>query len=237
MNVIDILFGFLAGLVSCLTPHALLLFPLLLAAAGAPGRDSLAASASGLGLSLVLTGIAAGSFAVFGLDAQSFRRIVCAILLVLGFTLMSASLVERFSWLTGGPDRVFENPGERAPGRMARQLVLALFVGANWLPMPGPTLGKASLLAADARNSGLGFGILFGFGIGAALPWIAVGRTFRLLLRPVLAPVFDGMAGKRLLGLSLLVVAVLGGSGQFDLLAHWLDGVSPVWMRKLAITF
>ena len=237
MNVIDILFGFLAGLVSCLTPDALLLFPLLPAAAGATGRDSLAASAAGLGLSLVLTGIAAGSFGMFGLDAQSFRWIICAILLVLGFTLMSASLAERFSWLTGGLGRVFENPGGGSPGRMFRQLLLALFVGANWLPIPGPTLGKASLLAADGRDSGLGYGILFAFGIGAAIAWIVVGRIFRLLLRPVAAPVFDGMAGKRLLGLSLLIVAVLGGSGQFDILAHWLEGVSPAWMGKLAMTF
>jgi cytochrome c-type biogenesis protein len=237
MNVFDILFGLLAGLVSCLTPDALLLFPLLLAAAGATGRRSLAASAVGLGLSLVVTGIAAGSLSMFDLDAQSFRRIICAILLVLGLTLMSASLVERFSRLTGGLGSVFEDPGGGSSGRMFRQLFLALLVGANWLPTPGPTLLKASMLAADRRDSGLGYGILFAFGIGAAIPWIIVGRIFRLLLRPAAAPLFDGVAGKRLLGLSLLIVAVLGGSGEFDILAHWLDGVSPAWMRKLAMTF
>lgn len=237
MSVIDILFGFLAGLVSCLTPEALLLLPLALAAAGAVGRKAVIAPAVGLGLSLLLTGIAAGSFGMFGLDAQSFRRIVCAILIVQGIVLMSASLVERFPRLTGGSGSVFQTPGGGPAGAVIRQVMLVLFVGANWLPSPGPTLVKASLLAADARNSGLGFGILFAFGIGAAIPWIVSGRIIRLLLRPVMAGVFDGMAGQRLLGLSLLLVAILGGSGQFDILSHWLDGILPAWAHKLAMTF
>jgi cytochrome c biogenesis protein CcdA len=237
MSVIDVLFGFLAGLVSCLTPDALLLLPLALGAAGAIGRRSVIAPAVGLGLSLVLTGIAAGSFGMFGLDAQSFRRILCAILLVLGLTLMSTPLVERFPRLTGGSGSLFDSPDSGSLGPAMRQVLLALFVGANWLPLPGPTLGKASLLAADTRGSGLGYGILFAFGIGAAIPWILVGRIVRLLLRPVAAPVFDGMAGQRFLGLALLVVAILGGSGQFDMVAQWLEALLPVWTQKLAMTF
>ena len=89
MSAVDIVFGFLAGVVSCLTPEALLLLPLVLVAAGASSRVSMIAPAVGLGLSLVLTGIVAGSFGMFGFDAFTLRRIVCAVLLLLSVTLRS----------------------------------------------------------------------------------------------------------------------------------------------------
>ena len=237
MNVIDILFGFLSGIVSCVTPEALLLFPLALGAAGAIDRKTTIAPAIALGLSLVLTGIAAGSLGMFGFDARSFRRIICAVLMAQGIVLMSASLVERFPRLTGGRSGAFGMRGGKFFGGPLRQVLLALFVGANWIPSPGLTLAKASLMAADWRNSGWGFVILFAFGIGAAVPWIVLGRVLRILVRPFAETVPDGMAGKRLLGLSLLVVAILGGSGLDAVMTHWLDGILPSWTRKLAMTF
>ncbi len=237
MNVIDLMLGVLAGLVSCLTPEALLLLPLALGAAGAASRKSVIAPAVGLGLSLVLTGIAAGSFGLFGLDALSFRRIICAVLAVQGVTLLSASLVDRFAWLTGGLGGMFSDHATGSAGAVFRQLVLALFVGANWVPAPGLTLGKASLMAADLRNPGWGLGVLLAFGVGAAIPWIVTGRIVRLVLHPVAAALFDGMAGTRLLGLALLFVAVLGGSGLDFEMTHWLDAILPDWTQKLAMTF
>ena len=52
MTYIDIAFGFLAGVVSCLTPQALLLLPLAFVAAGAVSRTNVIAPAFGLGFAL-----------------------------------------------------------------------------------------------------------------------------------------------------------------------------------------
>src|ERR1700722_16445289 len=163
MTPIDLAFGFLAGIVSCLTPAALLLLPLALGAAGAADRASKIAPAVGLGLALVLTGIAAGSLGILGLDATSFRRIVCGLMVLLAIALMSVSMVDRFPRLTGGHDSVFGASGAIQLGASFRLLLLALFVGANWLPLVGPTLGRASLMAADIWNSGLALAVLFAF--------------------------------------------------------------------------
>jgi cytochrome c-type biogenesis protein len=231
MTAVDIALGLLAGLVSCLTPEALLLFPLAVAAAGADRPGRLATIAIGLGLSLVVTGAAA-----LGFDAIWLRRVVCILLLLQGIALMSESTVERFPFLTGGLGGVHEIPGASVRSGF-RLLLLALFVGANWFPQPGPTLVRASMRAADMRNSGLAFGVLFVFGVGAAIPWIVLGRIMRLLFGPVARQAFRGMAGKRVLGVTLLVVAVLGGSGLDLAMAHWLDARLPPWTRKLAIRF
>ena len=235
MTVFDIAFGFLSGIVSCLTPEALLLLPLLLCAAGAEGRASVLAPAVGLGLSLVLTGLVAGPFTTLtGID---FRLAACALLAVQGFVLMSASLTERFPRLTGGRGDIFESHGGRSSGRAFRLSMLAIFVGANWFPLVGPTLLRASAIAADIWYSGLALVVLFAFGVGAAAPLILAGRIIRLLLRPFAGGVLHGMAGKRLLGLTLVVVAIIGGT-RFDLaINHWVGAMLPDWTRKLAMTF
>ena len=92
---------------------------------------------------------------------------------------------------------MFDRPGGGSSvGSALRRLLLALFIGANWIPQIGPTLVKASLMAADIRNSGLALGVLFAFGVGAAIPWILLGRILRLLLRPFGGGVLHGMAGQ-----------------------------------------
>jgi cytochrome c biogenesis protein CcdA len=235
MTSLDIAFGFLAGIVSCLTPEALLLFPLIPAAAGAEGRASVIAPAVGLGLSLVLTGFVAGPFtSLTGID---FRLVACALLFLLGFILLSASLVERFPRLTGGRGDIFGADGATSFGSAFRLSLLAIIVGANWYPMAGPTLIRASAMAADIWYSGLALAVLFAFGMGAAAPWIFLGRVIRLLLRPFGGDVLHGMAGKRLLGVTLLAVAILGSTRLESVMTHWLSGLLPDWTRKLATTF
>jgi cytochrome c-type biogenesis protein len=239
MSGVDIALGFLAGVVSCLTPEALLLLPLLPAAAGARDRLGVIAIAVGLGLAQVLTGtVTSGSGAVFGVEAIWLREIVCGLLVLQGLILMRPSTVERFTTLTGGLGQVFESPGGATLNRAFRLLVLALFVGANWWhPVLAPTLLKANMMAAAGMNTAVAVGMLFVFGMGAAAPWILLGRVVRLGLRGIGARGLDGMAGKRILGVTFLFVAVLGISGLDATMAHALNAMLPAWMKKMAVTF
>ena len=78
---------------------------------------------------------------------------------------------------------------------------------------------------------------LFVFGIGAALPWIVFGRMVRLPVRGIAPALLHGMAGKRMLGLAFLAVAVLGFGGLDLTLQNRLGTVLPAWSHKLAATF
>jgi len=235
MMGMDIALGFLAGVVSCLTPEALLLLPLLPAAVGARDRLGVTAIAIGLGLALVLTGTVGSLFAF---DAIMLRKVVCALLLLQGMILMRASTVERFATITGGLGTEFASPGAASLNRALRLMVLALLVGANWLhPVLGPALGKASMMVVARMNTAVAVGTLFVFGMGAAAPWILSGRIVRLVLHRIAAGGMDGMAGKRILGLTFLVVAILGISGLDATLAHSLDAILPAWTKKMAVTF
>lgn len=238
MTPTDIFLGLVGGVLSCLTPESLLLLPLALAVAGGAGRTNVIATAVGLGLSMILTGLLAGSLShSFGFEATLFRRIVCAVLVLQAIGLMSAALSDHYPMFTGGRGRIYDRAGAGSVGSSLRRLLLALFIGANWIPQIGPTLVKASLMAADIRNSGLALGVLFAFGVGAAIPWILLGGILRFLVRPLGGGVLYGMAGRRILGLSLFAVAIIGSTGLDAAMTHWLAPKLPAWTHRLSTTF
>ncbi len=234
----DPLFCFFAGLLSCLTPEALLLLPLLLGASAASGRVVPVMTAAGLGLALAATGaVAVWLGAAWGFEAVWVRRAACLVLLALGIVLLRRDTVARMAILTGGTGGPFAAAVPPWPGPAARHFLLAALVGASWLPRLGPLLGKATLMAADALNARLALGMLFAFGAGAAVPWLIMGRGVRAVVRPFAEGVLTGMAGKRLLGLTLLAVAIAGLTGLDVTLAHWVDGATPLSIRRLALVF
>jgi cytochrome c-type biogenesis protein len=238
MNAVDIALGLVAGIVSCLTPESLLLLPLVVGAAGAANRPGLFALAIGLGLAVVMSSALAGLLGTFlGLEAAWSRRFICALLILQGMLLMSASTIARFARLTGGEPSLRQTRAAMFSGVTFRLFLLSLLVGANWKPSPTPVLGRGLLMAAVGDNPAPSLGILVAFGIGAALPWIAAGRVIRLAARPVVTGLADSLAGKRVLGLTLLVVGVVGMSGQDVIAAKWIDARLPAWTRDLATRF
>ncbi len=235
MTAADIISGLMGGVLSCLTPETLLLFPLALAVAGGTGRANMIATAFGLGLSLVVTGLLAGSLSPdFGFEATLFRRIVCTVLVLQGIVLISAALAEHYPMFTGGR---FDSPGTSSVGAASRRLLLALFIGANWIPQISPTLVKASLMAADIHNSGLALLVLFAFGVGAAIPWILLGRVLRYVLHRFADGMLHGMAGQRLLGVALIAVAILGSTGLDVAISNLLNPKLPHWAHSLSVMF
>src|SRR5216684_4902071 len=91
-------FGFLAGVLSILSPCVLPLVPIVVGTALA--AHPLGAVALALGLALSFTGVglfvATIGFAI-GLDAQWFRDIAAVLLVGFGVILLSSSLQQRFA--------------------------------------------------------------------------------------------------------------------------------------------
>ena len=89
-------------------------------------------------------------------------------------------------------------------------------------------------VAADGRDVSLAWGVLFAFGLGAALPWILLGRLVRLVTGGAAT---EGMMGKAFLALSLFVVAGLGLSGFDQVLAQAIDQGLVQGARELATRY
>jgi cytochrome c biogenesis protein CcdA len=236
----SIAFGFLAGMLSTLSPCVLPLLPLILGAATASHRLGLPALAAGVVVSFVSIGlfVATIGFAI-GLDGDVFRSIGAILLAGLGVVLLSAPLQNRFALAAGS----IGNAGNRAMAGLTvdsptGQFVLGLLLGAVWSPCVGPTLGAASVLASQRHNLGSVAAVMLAFGIGTAIPLLAIGLLSReALMRWRGRLMAAGQTGKRLLGATALVVSLAILTGFDRKLEIILVKASPSWLSDLTTRF
>ena len=168
-----------------------------------------------------------------------FRLGSAVLLAALGVVLLSPALQTRFAIAAGG----LGNAGNRllaawSPGGLGGQLVIGLVLGAIWSPCVGPTLGAASVLAAQGKDIGAVAAVMAAFGLGAALPLVLVGSLSRNAMARWRARMLGaGAAGKRLFGGAALAVAVLIVTGWDKAVEAALVRASPDWLTDLTTKF
>ncbi|WP_322515459.1 cytochrome c biogenesis protein CcdA [Rhodopseudomonas palustris] len=236
--------AFLAGLLSILSPCVLPLVPIVLGAAVAQHRHGPLALAAGLALSFTLIGllVATVGFSV-GLDGGVFRTAAAVIMIALGAVLLvpaaQARLAAAGSPLSGMADQYFGGTegGTRGSG-LAGQFAIGLLLGAVWSPCVGPTLGAASLLASQGRDLPTVALTMAVFGIGAALPLVALGWLSGTTLMAIRSRLLSaGKLGKLLLGIAFVTIGVAILSGLDKTIEAALVAASPQWLTNLTTAF
>jgi cytochrome c biogenesis protein CcdA len=156
-----------------------------------------------------------------------------------GLLLLIKPLQDRLSALLSPIGNLFQSRFGVATGNgLAGQFGVGLLLGAVWSPCVGPTLGAASVLAAqgkDLMQVGLTMAV---FGLGAALPLLVIGALSQETLkrrRTQLAK--TGNLGKRVLGGALILFGVLILSGADKQLEAYLVDASPEWLTSLTTEF
>ncbi|MCP1840156.1 cytochrome c-type biogenesis protein [Bradyrhizobium sp. USDA 4524] len=233
-------FGFIAGILSTLSPCVLPLLPLVLGPALAVHRLGVPALVAGLVLSFASIGlfVATMGFAI-GLDGDVFRNISAVLLAGLGVLLLSGALQQRFAMVTGG----VSNAGSRliarvTPTGVKGQFAVGVLLGAVWSPCVGPTLGAASVLAAQGHDLVSVAAVMVAFGLGTSVPLLIVGSLSRTAMMRWRGKMMNaGKAGKLLLGGSAVTVAVLILTGADHALEAALVAASPAWLTDLTTRF
>jgi cytochrome c-type biogenesis protein len=230
----------LAGMLSTLSPCVLPLIPIVIGAAIGEHRFGPAALAAGLALSFVVIGmfVATLGFAT-GFDQDIFRAVAAVLLILIGGVLLMPQLQARFAVAAGpiGNWAQAHTGGFSARG-LGGQFLVGLLLGAVWSPCVGPTLGAASVLAARAENLPTVALTMLAFGVGAALPLLAVALMSReALARWRSRLLAAGSGGKVALGALLLVVGVLILTGLDKRLETILVEASPAWLNELTTRF
>jgi cytochrome c-type biogenesis protein len=241
LNPGSLAFGFFAGLLSFLSPCVLPLLPVVLGGATAAHRLGVAALAAGLVAAFVVIGlfVATIGFSI-GLDADWFRFVAALLLGIVGIVLLSGGLQRRVA-LAGSR---FGDAGNRliisrlTPEGLGGQFVIGLILGAVWSPCVGPTLGAASLLAAQGKDLATVSAVMLAFAVGAVVPLVliaALSREALLRWRGNLGRV--GRLGRYVLGASALLVSALILTGLDHALETVLINVSPDWLIDVTTRF
>ena len=240
MSAGSILLGLLAGVLSTLSPCVLPLLPLVLGGAASVHRAGAVLLAAGLALSFTAIGlfVATVGFAA-GLDGTVFRTVSAVMLLLVGLTLVSAALQNRFAVATGG----IADAGQRLLGRLAPrglggQFLIGVLLGAVWAPCVGPTLGAASLLAAQRQALPEVAAVMLAFGLGAALPLLLIASLSRqAMLRWRGRMMRAGAGGKSVFGGLALVTALFILTGADHRIESWAVANSPGWLTDLTTRY
>ncbi len=230
----------LAGVLSTLSPCVLPLLPIVLGGAASEHKLAPAALAAGLALSFATIGlfVATIGFSI-GLDATVFRNIGGVLLIGLGIVLAVPLLQQRFA-VAAGPAGAWadERFGGFSTSGISGQFGVGLLLGAVWSPCAGPTLGAAAVLASQGQQLGEVALTMLLFGVGAALPLLALG----LLSREAMLRFRNRMMGashglKVILGAVLALVGLAILSGYDKRIETVLVDNSPAWLTRLTTTY
>ena len=237
---LNLALAYLAGVLTILSPCVLPLVPIVLGGAQSKGRWGPAALGLGLAASFTVIGlfVALVGFSI-GLDADVFRVVGGVMMLVLGMVLVTPPAQvwlataggPMMGWAQGGMSR-FEGGGAWS------QAGLGAMLGLVWAPCVGPTLGAASILAAQGQNLGLVTATMLVFAVGAATPLVLIGLASRQALARMRARMVQaGSTGKMILGVLLLIIGlsiVTGVDRQFE---AYLVQASPDWLTNLTTRY
>jgi cytochrome c-type biogenesis protein len=230
----------LAGLLSTLSPCVLPLVPIVVATALGEHRLGPVALAAGLALSFVVVGllVATVGFAA-GLDQDVFRSVAAVLLIVVGGVLLVPRLQLRLASAAGPIGNWAQaQAGGFSTRGLGGQFAVGLLLGAVWSPCVGPTLGAASVLAARAENLTYVALTMLAFGIGAALPLLAIGMMSReALMRWRSRLLAAGSGGKTLMGVVLVAIGALILTGLDKRVETILVEASPAWLTEFTTRF
>ena len=232
--------AFLAGVLSTLSPCVLPLIPVVLGAAASAHRLGPLALALGLASSFVMVGLFAATIGFsIGLDADMFRLVAAALMIIVGAVLIVPLFQSRLA-LAAGPASHWAN--ERLAGLssagLAGQFGVGVLLGVAWSPCVGPTLGAASLLASQERELPRVAATMLVFGLGAASPLLAAGILSREVISKSRARLLS--AGQNLraaLGIGFVLVGALIVTGMDKQIETALVDISPQWLTALTTRY
>ena len=225
--------GFLAGVVSLLSPCVLPLLPIVFGTALAAHRWGAVVLALGLASSFTAMGlvVATVGFAL-GIGSDWFRNAGAVALVAFGVILLSGSLQHRFVRATASVGAVADRwlRRTRIEG-LGGQFVVGVVLGLVWAPCVGPTLGAAATLASEGKHLGQVALLMAIFGLGAGLPLAMVGSiAHRSLANTRTKLLRVGVYGKYILGALFIVLGIGVLTGGDRLLEAYLVDVSPPWL-------
>ena len=170
-----------AGSLTTLSPCVFPILPLVLGGAVQGHRLAPLAMGSGMAISFALIGLLIGALGpALGIDSDSVRIFGAVLLIVFGLVMLVPALNRRFSeWMLPIASTANAASARLDGGSLGGALLLGGVLGLVWSPCSGPLLASALTLVASEGGAARGALILGLFGIGAAIPLVAVAYASR----------------------------------------------------------
>lgn len=229
----------LAGSLTTLSPCVFPILPLVVGGAVQGNRLAPVAMGVGMATSFALIGILLGALGpALGIDSEHVRVFGAWLLIAFGLVMLVPFLNQRFTqWMLPIASGANAASARLDGGSLGGALLLGGVLGLVWSPCSGPLLASALTLVAS-EGGALRGGIILGlFGLGAAIPLVAVAyasrRGFTAARGWVMARI-DGI--KKAFGVLILLtgIAILSGGDKW-LEARVVELMPEVWVRATTL--
>jgi len=170
-----------AGGLTTLSPCVFPILPLVVGGAMAGNRLAPLAMGAGMVASFALLGVLVGALGdALGIDSDTIRIAGAVLLIAFGIVMLVPALNNRFTQLMTPLAGFANQASNRVEGRsLVGAFALGALLGMVWSPCSGPLLASALTLVATQGNAADGALILGLFGLGAAVPLIAIAYATR----------------------------------------------------------
>ena len=228
--------AFAAGALTILSPCVLPLVPIVLGSAAQTHRYGPLALAGGLVTSFTVVGFAVATLgSSLGFDSDLIRQGGAVILLLVGLALfvprVQAAVERAFAPVANWASA--KQAGLERFG-LAGQAGIGVLLGLVWSPCVGPTLGAATVLAAEGKNLGAVAFVMLAFGLGIASVLLVIALAARGFIARWRGRMMQaGGQGKRVLGALVMIVGVLILTGADRVFEGYVVQASPDWLTDL----
>jgi cytochrome c-type biogenesis protein len=236
----NLVFAFLAGTFTIVSPCVLPLLPIVLGTAASQSKYGPVALGVGVILSFVSVGLFVSlvGFSI-GLDGGFFRQVAAVILAMIGLVLVVPQFQTAVSQF-GGPIGAWGQKhldGISGTGIWG-QFAVGLLLGTVWSPCVGPTLGAASLLAAQGKDLVQVVFTMVVFALGVGVSLVGIGLLSRKVLQKTRGSLLvAGRGFKTIMGVVLIALALLILSHLDKQVEAALVEASPDWLTRFTTRF
>lgn len=234
----ELIFGYLAGLLTLINPCILPVLPIAVAAAASDSRAGPLALAAGMALTFTTLGVATASLGpALGVTPELVSQVSAAMMVLFGLVLLVPQASAAFATAAAGlADSASGRLGQVEEGGVHGQFVGGMLLGAVWSPCIGPTLGGAISLASQGASLPWATAVMLSFSLGVATIFLAVSYGAREALRTRIAGLRAVAAwSKPVLGCVFVAVGLALLLRLNHVVEQAVLDAMPVWLQDLSV--
>lgn len=235
----DLIFGYLAGLLTLINPCVLPILPIVLTTSLRADRRAPVFLALGMSASFVLLGLGVATLGpALGISEEVVARAAAFMMMAFGLVMLVPSFGGRFATATAGISaRADTGMTATADAGLPGQFLGGALLGAVWSPCIGPTLGAAIGLAAQGQNLGRAGAVMLAFALGVStlILGIAYGARQALLRNKAALRQFSERA-KPIMGAAFVLIGAMLFFHLNRPIEAWFLGILPNWLVDFSVT-
>lgn len=235
----DLIFAYLAGLLTLINPCVLPVLPIVLASSLHRDRRAPLALAAGMSLSFVALGLGITALGpALGLDTDGVARAAALVMVGFGLVMLVPAFSARFSTATAGlAARADAQIDTTSDAGLGGQVLSGALLGAVWSPCIGPTLGAAIALASTGEDLGRAGAIMafFALGVSTLILALAYGAKSAIRRRQTWLRALADRA-KPVMGATFVLVGLALWFGLHHVIDRWLIENLPTWLIDFSVS-